>query len=268
VLLGIGFGSADRKTVTGKFQFLSTGWKDGFKRWYANTLLATGRAGYTENQIYLYPYDEIAGAQIDDFVRLAYWTKNEIPTIKFYATFGDETRKGKQWHKVLPYLDIVQASADEMLVERGQSKAEAWIYDTAGMSRSLSPYSYYRLMSWKAFLRGYTGVGFWAYADIGDKDTTAWKELDRDYSVIYEGPGSSIISSRRWEAWRMGIEDYELLTMYAKAKGLTAAKDLAAAVFNHPEDTTKADEVRHKILTELSAISIPPAPAGSLRFVK
>jgi hypothetical protein len=39
-------------------------------------------------------------------------------------------------------------------------------------------------------------------------------------------------------------------------------------VFNNPEDTTKADEVRRKILTELSAIGIPPAPAGVRRVVK
>ena len=107
------------------------------------------------------------------------------------------------------------------------------------------------MLSWKAFLRGYTGVGFWAYADIGDKDTTAWKELERDFAVIYDGPDNSIISSRRWEAWRMGIEDYELLTMYAKAKGVPAAKALAKQVLDQPGDVTLADTVRRQILADL-----------------
>jgi hypothetical protein len=87
---------------------------------------------------------------------------------------------------------------------------------------------------------------------------TAWDDFDGkypDFSVIYEGPNNSIISSRRWEAWRMGIEDYELLTMYAKKKGEPAAKELAASVFNHPEDTSRADAIRHKILSELSITS-------------
>ncbi|MGD0843132.1 MAG: hypothetical protein ABSA06_02020 [Geobacteraceae bacterium] len=254
VLLGIGFGTENYKTVVGKFPFLSREWQDGFRKWYVNAVRAAGRAGFSEEQIYLYPYDEIAGEQIDDFVRLATWAKSAIPTVKFYATFGEATFKSKRWDKLLPHLDIAQASYEETLQDHSRFKGEAWVYKAEGSTRSLSPYTYYRMMSWRAFLRGYTGIGFWAYADIGDDDT-AWKELARDYSVIYEGKGNSIISSRRWEAWRMGIEDYELLTMYAKAKGETAAKNLAASVFNHPEDTSKADEVRHKILTELSTMA-------------
>jgi hypothetical protein len=66
----------------------------------------------------------------------------------------------------------------------------------------------------------------------------------------------------------MGIEDYELLTMYAKAKGITAAKELAASVFNVTEDTTRADEARRRILTELSALAVPPAPGAIRRTVK
>lgn len=50
----------------------------------------------------------------------------------------------------------------------------------------------------------------------------------------------------------MGIEDYELLTMYAKVKGDGAAKALSKSVLDNPQDTTKADAVRRKILLELS----------------
>ena len=251
VLLGIGFGSATRTTVTGKFPFLSRNWQDGFRKWYAGAVLAAGRAGFAESQVYLYPYDEMAGEQIDDFVRLAAWAKKEIPSIKFYATFGEESLKSGKWKKPFPYLDIVQAFDVEMLRDRGQSKAEGWLYDTGGMSKSLSPYGYYRMMSWKAFLRGYTGVGFWAYADIGENGS-AWQANERDFAVIYEGKAGSIISSRRWEAWRMGIEDYELLSMYARAKGERAAKELAASVYDHQDDTSLADKARRSILIELS----------------
>ena len=50
----------------------------------------------------------------------------------------------------------------------------------------------------------------------------------------------------------MGIEDYELLTMYAKAKGEGVAKAPAKSVLDNPQDTSKADEARRKILLELS----------------
>jgi hypothetical protein len=223
-------------------------------------ILAANRAGINESQIYFYPYDEMSGHLINDFVRFADWVRKDIPSVKLYATLGDATFKSKRWGELLPYLDIVQASYEEMLRDLSRFKGEAWIYAAAGQAKSLAPYTHYRMMSWKAFLHGYKGVGFWAYADTGwgDKPGTAWDDFDgerADYAVIYEGKGNDIISSRRWEAWRMGIEDYELLTMYAKAKGEKAAKDLAASVFNHPEDTTKADEARRKILTELSAVN-------------
>jgi hypothetical protein len=50
----------------------------------------------------------------------------------------------------------------------------------------------------------------------------------------------------------MGVEDYELLGMYARAKGLTAAQGLAKTVLDNPGGTGKADEVRRRILRELS----------------
>lgn len=255
VLMYADFGASARRTsVHGKYPFMGTEWKNWFVRWYAGQALAAKRAGVRQDQIYFYPYDEMSGEQIDDFLRFAAWAKEAMPSVKFYATLGDGTYKSKRWGEILPYLDIAQASYDEMLADRSRFKGEAWIYSASAISRSLSPYSYYRLMPWKAFLRGYTGVGFWNYAEIGAINTTAWKEVDKDndYTVIYEGKGTSIISSRRWEAWRMGLEDYELLTMYAKAKGDKAAKDLAATVFDDPENTSRADEVRHMILTELS----------------
>jgi hypothetical protein len=253
LLLGLGFGTADRKTVAGRYPFLGMEWQDEFKRWYASALLTARRAGFTEHQIYLYPYDEMAEQQIDDFVKFAVWAKSAIPGVKLYATFGESTLRGKQWGKALLYLDIVQWFDGEMPADIGRCKAEAWIYNTRVFSRSLSPYSYYRLMAWKAFLKGYTGIGFWAYADTGE-ETSAWKELQRDFAVIYEGPKGSIVSSRRWEAWRMGIEDYELLKMYAANRGEQAAKTLAKTVYDHPEDTSRADEVRRKILVELSSV--------------
>jgi hypothetical protein len=255
VLLAVGFGTENRTTVVGKHPFLSPGWQDEFRKWYAKAVLAASRAGFDERQVYLYPYDEMAGQQIDDFVRLAVWARKEMPTLKFYATLGEATLNSRGWEKVLPYLDIAQAYSEDML--RSSLKGEAWIYSASGPAKSLSPYAYYRLMSWKAFLRGYRGIGFWAYSDSGwgDNPGTAWDDFDGqypDFAVVYEGDGNTIISSRRWEAWRMGIEDYELLTMYAKMKGEGAAKALAKLVLDHPVDTSKADEVRRKILIELS----------------
>ena len=256
VLLFMNYRDERLRTAGGKYVFLSDRWKEWFRKWYGRVIKTASNAGIQHEKIYLYPYDEMGGEEIDQFIAFATWAREVIPGIRFYATLGK-----KNSEKALQYLDIAQvANNDDILKNFSLKGAKLWLYSADGPSKALSPYSYYRLMAWKAFLKGYKGIGFWAYADTGwgDAPSSAWDDFDGkypDFAVIYEGDGNTIISSRRWEAWRMGIEDYELLTMYAKHKSDKAAKALAKTVYEHPEDTTKADEVRRKILFELSRVS-------------
>jgi len=253
VLLYMG-GSLKTPLISGRTSvFLGDSWKAGFKSWYQKLLAACSDAGYSQEQVYLYPYDEMSGSEINQFIAFASWAKTEIPGIRFFATLNNI-----EAFNALPHLDIAQIiDNDDLLSKVNQTNTELWLYGVSGMSKSLSPYSYYRLMSWKAYYHGYKGIGFWAYADAGWNDSpisTAWDDFDGkypDYAVIYEGENNSIISSRRWEAWRLGIEDYELLTMYAHKKGESAAKKLVKDVMDHPYDTTRADNVRRLILEEL-----------------
>lgn len=247
VLLFTNFGSTNRSSVNGRYTFMDNDWKVWFKSWYGELTKATIIAGISKNDLYFYPYDEMDGKRIDDFIAFASWARKEISGIRLYATINN-----KNAMKALPYLDVAQiVNRDELLTQTNSKSTELWLYDARDPAKSLSPYSYYRLMAWKAFFKDYKGIGFWAYAD---STGTAWDDFDGerpDYAVIYEGEGNTIISSRRWEAWRIGIEDYELLTMYAKAKGDVAAKDLAKHVLDHPEDATRADAVRRMILMQL-----------------
>lgn len=257
VLLFAHLKPATRSSVNGKYYFMGNEWKIWFKKWFEEVTKVTTKAGIPKENLYFYPYDEMDGKHIEEFIAFATWARKEIPDIRLYATINNERAL-----KALPYLDVAQiANREELLGAIETTKTEVWIYDTKAPAKSQSPYSYYRLMSWKAFLNGYKGIGFWAYADAdadagsGANSGTAWDDFDGaypDYAVIYEGDNGTIISSRRWEAWRMGIEDYELLTMYAKVKGDGAAKALARCVLDNQQDTSKADEVRRKILLELS----------------
>jgi len=249
IMLFMNFRAEERKNVNGLYHFMDEEWKASFIKWYGDVLTAIVKAGFSKDYVYFYPFDEMRGKDIDQFIAFAAWARKAIPEIKLYATIASRDSE-----RALPYLDIAQIAVS-LSKKFPEGKNEKWIY--TGSNKSLSPYSYYRLMAWKAFSEGYRGIGFWAYADTGwgDNPGNAWDDFDgKDpkYAVIYEGEGNTIISSRRWEAWRMGIEDYELLTMYSKAKGDAAAKMLAKSVLDNPLDTTKADEVRKKILLELS----------------
>jgi len=250
ILLFMGFRNENRKTCNGKCKFMDEQWKTGFRLWYSSIVKAERKIGFSEDQIYLYPFDEMRGDEIDQFIMLSSWARKEIPGIKFFATLGE-----KNSQRALPYVDIAQViDSDEFIKLLPKKSTELWIYNAGRPSKSLPPYSYYRLMPWKAFAYDFKGVGFWSYDDVGS--SSAWNDFDGnypDYAVIYEGDEGSIISSRRWEAWMMGIEDYELLAIYSKRKDDKKAKTLAKAVFAARTEVSRADEIRTLILRELSA---------------
>ncbi|MBV5329409.1 MAG: DUF4091 domain-containing protein [Chlorobium sp.] len=253
VLLFTNFNNEKVLTVNGKYPFMSDEWKKQFKRFYKGVVEGAVKTGFSEEQLYLYPFDEMRGEEISRFKTLADWVHTEIPAVKFYATLLVEESL-----QILPSLAIAQVKNDDKLIGVAlNSGKEIWLYNAVENTKSLPPYSYYRLMPWKAFNRGLAGVGFWNYADTGwgDNPGSAWNDFDgnrADCTVIYDGENGAIVSSRRWEAWRMGLEDYELLCMYAKAKGDKVAKALAKSVLDHPKDVNKADEVRRNIVRELS----------------
>lgn len=251
----------DRSILTskGRFEPFRDAWKAWFRTWYATVMDACTKAGFTRDQVYLYPYDEMKGAEVDEFIAFASWLRSEFPAARVYATLSE-----KDSLRALPYLDIAQIiNRDDVLSHVTPSPStEIWIYDAQGAAKSLSPYSYYRLMAWKAFLKGYKGIGFWAYADTGwhTSPSSAWDDFDgkyADYAVVYEAQDQNIISSRRWEAWRMGIDDYEILSLYSRAFGDVAARELAGKVLENPANTTLADRMRSRMLNELAATKGP-----------
>ena len=253
VMFFLNFNSSNLLTANNKYKFMSAGWKDWFKKLYVGMLYSANRSGFSEDQLFVYPFDEMHGDDVDRFIALSSWAHKEIPAIKFYATL-----ERKESLRALPCVDIAQViNRNDMYAEAINSKKEIWMYGATDNTKSLSPYSYFRLMPWNAFTLGFNGAGFWNYADTGSGENpgTAWDDFDGkrpDFAVIYEGEGGTIVSSRRWEAWRMGVEDYELLRMYAKTRGETAAKELAKTILDNPKDVGKADEVRHNIMRELS----------------
>jgi hypothetical protein len=253
VLFFLNFNDERLLTANNKYPFMSDKWKQWFKKLHNRVVTSAVKAGFQKDNVYMYPYDEIKEKDLNRFLELATWARKEIAGIKLYATL-----ERKESLPVLPYLDIAQIiNHEDMYAGAIGSKKEIWLYGVLTNSKSLSPYTYYRLMAWRAFALGFTGAGFWNYADTGwgEDASSAWDDFDGkrpDFSVIYEGEGNTIVSSRRWEAWRMGVEDYELLSKYAKVKGDKVARNLAELVANNPKKISMADEMRHKIMHELS----------------
>jgi len=124
-----------------------------------------------------------------------------------------------------------------------------WAYQCDGPMKALDVNLYYRKFAWKCWANGITGLGIWSYNDIRPvtSDGSSWSDFDEvDFAMIYElrnapndiprDPQEPLIPSRRWQAWRAGIQDYLLLQQVRKAhpEYESLLMQLAASVLASP----------------------------------
>jgi hypothetical protein len=237
--------------------FLSAGWKSDFLQWYDNAMAIAKQQGVDMNNLYLYPYDEVKKSELDDYVAFTSWIKGARPAAKIFSTvyYGEATLS-----RIRPLANVFQ------FLDRGgnaalntPASAKTWVYDIMDKSKTLSPYTRYRLLPWKAFNRNLSGIGFWNYADIssnGKAGGSEWDDFDGnrpDYNVVYNLNGK-LISSRRWEAFKLGVQDYLLLKAYAAKFGDAKAKQLSASVLNQPANLDAADRARESMIKSLGGV--------------
>lgn len=232
--------------------FLSDKWKSDFINWYNKVTQIINEEGFSSAKVYLYPYDEVnSPGDIENFKNLITWAKTAIPNVKFYATIANPQAAAQ----LINMLDIVQIGSEgKMISQLPPTKTELWIYKNAIPARSAPPYKNYRLMAWRAFLSNITGIGFWNYGAQNSLNLPDDLVLNPgvDVSVVYNKPDGSIISSRRWEAFRLGIEDYAIIKNYAKRFGTDNAKTLVNQVVSQPQNLNKADEIKTQMLQKLT----------------
>ncbi len=236
--------------------FLSDQWKKLFAVWYTNMLNTLSNAGYAKGSVYYYPYDEIKIDKYPELEALYTWAKGAIPDFKLYSTIITEETA----NKVVPLVDMVQLihlHVPKLIETNYPKKGELWMYDTFGPTYALSPYDYYRLMAWIAYYRDIKGIGFWNYASFADKADNPINAIIeemtpvRSYSIIYTGEGNEIISSRRWEAFSLGIEDYRILLLFEKRFGKEKTKAMAWNVISAKDKYDLAEQVRNEMINAL-----------------
>jgi hypothetical protein len=219
-LFFLGFQS-ERKDSGCFGSWMSQSWKRSFRIWiqcWVDHLKETG-IGY--DRFAMYPFDEELG---DEFYQLAKEIKVIDPNIRIYAnSFGqgpDDFMRFKDLVDIwCPSLPQCQAHPKWLETVKGFGK-KVWLRDGKGPGKANQPYSYYRLMPWWAFKFGITGAGFWVYIDPTKEQN--WDDTGMamgHYGVVYGASANTdyksseqIIPSRRWEAWREGVEDYLYLS--------------------------------------------------------
>jgi hypothetical protein len=218
----------------------SPAWEKAFRTLVVGTrdhLLAQG-LGY--EQFAEYTYDENIGP---DFIRAGKIIRDVDPKLRI---FSDRTATLEEYKAAAPYIDIwcphfgslAGQAADGRLEFMRSTGKPIWAYDEGVEQRVRSPYVTYRLKFWMAWKYRLQGCTYWKFA--GD-----------DVGMVYEPslPGGALTTSRRWEAWKKGLEDYKCLEALRAGGADADALDKAVEeVLATPGDPTLADRVIGRLL--------------------
>ncbi len=109
VLLFMNYGSVQLRNGYSNGQFLSDEWKSKFIDWYHKITGYIRQNGFPDSRIFLYPYDEVDGKNIDDLKAFAGWAKQAIPGIRFFATLANDAAVHTlfpfwMWHRSNPHI--------------------------------------------------------------------------------------------------------------------------------------------------------------------
>ncbi len=158
--------------------------------------------------------------------------------------------------QMAPVVDIwcpeLQWSLGELMPFFQENSQLLWSYMV--LSKATPAFGRYRLGFWQCWHHGMTGLGHWAYADGGG---SIWDPHDSqrvDYAMVYDGDPDELIPSRRWEAWREGVEDYSYMWLLRETAGEAAADLLEAGVAEMLDDPTPEglSKLREEVLRRLA----------------
>ena len=203
--------------------------------------------GFGTDQWALYPVDEpglFGGTKILEYVKIARHLKEALPSVPIYANpSGNVTTENMQ--PMMPLTDVW--CPEQGLLRRQPELAEfflatgkpVWSYEAPPDSKTQLPLGYYRANAWMAFQLGLQGTGFWAQlysgSYFGGNDLWfAGKGVL--FGANYEVGGNEVIS-RRWEAFRDGIEDVRAFLMLREAADAARDKGVQAGL------VARADEL-------------------------
>lgn len=218
-----------RGYVANPGNYMSDLWKTRFTTWYSNIMKILTGYGVESSDVYLYPFDEIQPNEVDIFTTFSKWVKSDIPNAKIFSTVFEN-----RYALVKDHADVIQVLTpkNRNFDFDKKSNREYWMYGIMDNSKDQNPVDY-RLLAWRSFSYQATGTGFWNYAD--QYGPSIWDDNDGDrgdYNVVYDNGAGQIASSIRWEAFKNGVEDYFLLSMFQNKYSSKEAIEVAGVMLN------------------------------------
>ena len=233
-----------------------------FTRWLKDMIAHMKEKGYGYDDFAFTWIDEPSQKKMREIVKPSSELLRRIdPQAQIWMTIsGDNTEASLGEFDGL--IDIWCPNESKLGWDFWQGK-RTWFYGSSS-EKGRSPTGHYRYKLWQAFKHGCVGNGFWVYTDSSD----LWDDYagTPSYSVVYDGP-DGVVSSKRWEAYRAGVEDYELCKMLkdaivaAKTAGKGDTAEIKAAqesldkwvdqVLNKRNDPTVAEQAHRTFLEHL-----------------
>lgn len=197
--------------------FNSPEYGKAFKTWYRAMINRIVEDGVAASRLMACPYDESVGERA---VRLAALMKEACPEVKIIIDCStpdpDEARRIDRYTDIwVPHFKQFfpenMAAFHKMLIDSGKSR---WVYyySEGQNEKWQDPTLHYLFKFWWSYKNNLGGLGYWAQQYYGDPWLRCKTTKAYDTSLVYptaEGP----IPSRRWEAWRRGVQDYCLLEL-------------------------------------------------------
>ena len=267
------FWGADFHTSLGKLlfpelKFLSPPWRKAVTAWYRSWIRHLEEIGLPSDRYFMYVYDERTSPEVQQVYQLL---KEIAPDVRLLVN-PTSGYNPEELRAIAKYVDIWMPSY-EALIEPHPEDLEflkstgrtLWMYSCIN-GTPMPLYDYYLRRHWVGWDLGVTGIAQWAYADHGGwESSNSWNWVIGAFATIYTLENAPcdlqteepLIPSKRWEAWREGAQDAQLLTMARAASSTAPAlsetlNQALSLVLDHPNDTDAADRAR-VLLLELLA---------------
>jgi hypothetical protein len=225
-----------------KLQKMSPQWKACFSAWLKELVKGLKKRGIGYDRFALFWFDEPSKKKVDALVECAKIARQTDPNIRIFNNFHNALTPSYV-EKLAETVDVVapefhQINPVNMKILKKSGK-EIWMYWV--LSKNTLPADI-RKSFWLYHKNNIKGASFWCYSDNHQEWYPAGEHC---YSVIYGGEPNELTPSKRWEAWREGVEDYTLLTML-KSKNPSAYEQVISKY-----ETDNPNALRKKILESL-----------------
>ena len=232
--------------------FLSEPWRKAFVSYLRVWVSHMNELGMDYDRYALYPYDEPSTPYAQttvNLVEVAKLVREADPNILIYTdpTSGTTMETVRMFTGLIdiwcPSAELLERLGDELVPEAKRVGKEVWFYDASGRSRTLSCLGLYRWRFWYAWNLGFTGAGWWTYATHSEDLWDGPNPTGDYFATAYDGEG--VVSSRRWEVAREGVEDYEILYLLRDAIQRARERGVPASVVREAE--TLLEELPHRV---------------------